>query len=342
MPFWKKLFIFTSIALATITVCSIPGLNDLRIECKPLAAMAVETGIQITGIETNLDATVEVGDTVQLTIHTIVQGGAEVHYQFFLRAGYGEPEWGGNRWTVVQDYSPANSVEVTFDEPGTYFLVGHVEYPGETWSAGDPQSGLVVEVRPAPISYENLFIHGTLHEIEIIISQEEWDGHIQDMKDYAENDLLGLGRTGKYRRATFVYRGPGQGQIVEEVGFRTKGNASRIIPQEIDDVTGEHGAFHRAHFKVKFNEKFDLEKGTDEYEERDDRRFCRLRKLDFRLNTFTPPWWDNSYIRQYHTGVLTQLSVRQQSSYRLDGSSGTYLGKHPQYFTADRYGLLII
>ena len=98
-----------------------------------------------------------------------------------------------------------------------------------------------------------------------------------------------------------MFNGPAGVQILTEVGFRTKGNASRTIPQEIDDETGEHGAFHRAHFKVKFNKTFDLMEGTDEYEERDDRRFCKLRKLDFRMNAFVPPWWDNSQIRENYS-----------------------------------------
>jgi hypothetical protein len=83
---------------------------------------------------------------VQFAVNAIVQGGADINYRFFSRAGYGQPDWGGNKWTIVQGYSLANSVMVTFDEPGIYFLVGHIEYPGETWAFGDPQSGIVVEV----------------------------------------------------------------------------------------------------------------------------------------------------------------------------------------------------
>ncbi len=158
--------------------------------------------------------------------------------------------------------------------------------------------------------YEALFSKKTLHEIEIVISQEEWDGHIQDMKDYAENDVMGLGRTGKYRKATFVYRGPAGDRTIRAVGFRTKGNASRTIPQDIDDETGEHGALHRAHFKVKFNESFDLVEGTDAYQNRDDRRFCQLRKLDFRMNAFDPPWWDESQVREiYSFDLLDRAGV---------------------------------
>jgi len=158
--------------------------------------------------------------------------------------------------------------------------------------------------------YEALFSETALHEIEIVISQEEWDGHIQDMKDYAENDTMGLGRTGKYRHATFAYRGPAGDRTIQAVGFRTKGNASRTIPQDIDDETGEHGALHRAHFKVKFNESFGLVEGTDAYQERDDRRFCQLRKLDFRMNAFDPPWWDESQVREiYSFDLLDRAGV---------------------------------
>jgi hypothetical protein len=97
------------------------------------------TGIQIIGTSSNIMTNVQMGDTVQLT----------VNYRFFTRAGYGEPDWGGYKWTIVQDYSPANTVEILFDTPGIYFLVGHIEYPDKTWAFGDPQSGIVVEVWPA-------------------------------------------------------------------------------------------------------------------------------------------------------------------------------------------------
>ena len=39
--------------------------------------------------------------------------------------------WPGVLSVPEQDYSPANSVEVTFDEPGIYFLAGHVIHPGD-------------------------------------------------------------------------------------------------------------------------------------------------------------------------------------------------------------------
>jgi len=54
--------------------------------------------------------------------------------------------------------------------------------------------------------YEALFTVGTLLDIEIVISTEEWLGLLQDMVDYARDDTGGRPMTGNYRSATFVYR----------------------------------------------------------------------------------------------------------------------------------------
>jgi len=108
----------------------------------------------------------------------------------------------------------------------------------------------------SPRGYELLFTHGILHEIEIVMTQEEWDGLIQDMKDYARTDLFRQGLTGNYREATFIYKGPAGDAIIEEVGFRTKGHYTRPIPED------ELGFFHRAYFRIRFNEVFD-QKGQE-------------------------------------------------------------------------------
>ena len=72
--------------------------------------------------------------------------------------------------------------------------------------------------------YELLFTHGILHDIEIVITQEEWDGLINDMREYAAVERLGKGMTGNYRKATFIYKGPAGDTTIEDVGFRTKGH----------------------------------------------------------------------------------------------------------------------
>ena len=160
--------------------------------------------------------------------------------------------------------------------------------------------------------YEALFTHGNLHEVEIVITQEEWDGLIQDMKDYAEEDRQGWPRTGNYRKADFVYTGPAGDAVIEEVGFRTKGNVSRIIPQD------DEGNFHRTHFKVRFNETFDLEEGTDEYAKRRARRFCGLRTLNLR--------WRMSGSAQW--GVVEDVSqIRELFCYDLMNKAGAYTSR---------------
>jgi hypothetical protein len=106
------------------------------------------TGIQITGSESNIMTTVQAGDTVQFTVYTIAHGEVDIHYRFFTRAGYGEPDWGGNKWTIVQDWSASNTVSVPFNVAGIYFLACHAERAGESWAFGDPQTGIVLEVWP--------------------------------------------------------------------------------------------------------------------------------------------------------------------------------------------------
>ncbi len=156
-----------------------------------------------------------------------------------------------------------------------------------------------------PDGYESLFTHGVLHNIEIVFSQGEWDGLIKDLNDYEDNKpIMFTGGSGNYRRAKFIYNGPAGEVTIDNVGFRTKGRTSRVIPQDDD------GDFHRAHFKVKFNKTFNLVEGTEAYERRKDRRFCKLRKLIFRLQMdpgFSP---DKSQVRElYCYDIMNRAGV---------------------------------
>ena len=165
--------------------------------------------------------------------------------------------------------------------------------------------------------YKSLFKHGLLHDIEIVISQEEWDGIISDMHEYL--------KTGNYRKAKFIYKGPMGNEIIENVGFRVKGNITRIIPQD------ENNQLHRAHFKVKFNETFDIQEGTPEYERQKDRRFCSLTSLIFRLNISLPGNWDSSQIKElFCYDLLNKINVNTS---RTGSSKLTItIGGKPYYF----------
>ena len=108
-------------------------------------------------------------------------------------------------------------------------------------------------------------------------------------------------RTGNYRKATLIYNGPlGDNIVFNEVGFRTRGNTTRTIPED------ENGNFHRAHFKIRFNKTFELIENSEEYELRKERRFCKLRALNLKWN------WnvDNSQTRElYSLDLLTRGGV---------------------------------
>ncbi len=155
--------------------------------------------------------------------------------------------------------------------------------------------------------HEALFNHDYLHDIEIIMSQQEWDGLIQDMKDYAEK-FYGSLQTGNYRKAKFIYRGPAGDTVIEDVGFRTKGRFTRVIPQD------DEGIFHRAHFKLKFDKTFDLEEGTDAYDQRRAREFCDLERLILRL-----------HIDFLHNPDLSQM--RELYCYDLMNRAGAYTSR---------------
>ncbi|MDY6861822.1 MAG: CotH kinase family protein, partial [Thermodesulfobacteriota bacterium] len=206
------------------------------------------------------------------------------------------------------------------------------------------------ETIDGPGGYEALFTHGNLHEIEIIITKEEWNGLIQDMKDYAEDDWNGLMRTGNYRKADLIYKGPAGDTIIEDVGFRTKGNVSRVIPQD------DNGNFHRSHFKVKFDKTFDIQKGTDEYEERKERRFCELKSLNLRWHMSGSPKMgmgideDTSQIRELYcydllnkAGIYTSKTGSARLAINIDGEKhyfGIYTIMEPvdKLFLTKRFG----
>jgi len=196
---------------------------------------------------------------------------------------------------------------------------------------------------PSPDGYELLFTHGVLHDIEIVITQEEWDGLINDMVEYAKMERLDRGMTGNYRKATFIYKGPAGDTTIEEVGFRTKGHWTRPIPED------QRGDFHRAHFKVKFNKIFDQEEYTSAYKERNNRRFCDLRSLEFRLNLWGNEW-DTSQIRELYcydlfnrAGAYTSNTGSTRLTITIDGTNhyfGIYTLIEPidKSFLTKRYG----
>jgi hypothetical protein len=136
--------------------------------------------------------------------------------------------------------------------------------------------------------YEEVFSDDLFHEFIVEISREEWHGMTRDMLDYAKKHpvtLLYPGdgrpyRTGNYRKATFIYKRPDGDEIVlEEVGIRTRGNESRRLPEK-------NGKYQKTHFKIRFDETFDMDKNTFEYIQRNNRRFAGMKALNFKWSRY--------------------------------------------------------
>ncbi|HNU72384.1 MAG TPA: hypothetical protein PKL48_11820 [Thermodesulfobacteriota bacterium] len=102
--------------------------------------------VQIINVTTDLVTIPEVNQTFRLTMAAVGPEGVPLHYRFFYKLGYGTEAWNTNPWQLIQDWSPANYVDYTLPEPGTYYLVGHVVPAGKEWVDGDPQGGFSVTV----------------------------------------------------------------------------------------------------------------------------------------------------------------------------------------------------
>ena len=139
-----------------------------------------------------------------------------------------------------------------------------------------------------PFEYQRLFHHDNFHRIEIRLPRSEWNGMMKDMTMHRKK--FGNLRTGNYRKATFVYDGPaygGEQVVLENAGFRTKGNSSRAYPQKNEK-------YQRVHWKIKFGEFIN------------DREFASLRSLILRHNK-----GDDSQMREFYSyDLLNRAGVR--------------------------------
>lgn len=153
--------------------------------------------------------------------------------------------------------------------------------------------------------YNALFNIENLHQIDIVISRSEWDGLVQDMLDYKSkyNSL----RSDNYRKANFIYKGKAGDKTIEEIAIRTRGNTTRVIPE---NPKGS-GNYFRSHFSIKFNKTFSLTEGTTEYEKRKDRRFSNLRGLNLKFQDFGDREGDPSLFREiYSYDLLNKMQIK--------------------------------
>ncbi|AFG36183.1 CotH kinase family protein [Spirochaeta africana] len=153
--------------------------------------------------------------------------------------------------------------------------------------------------------YLALFDPQQLHRFTLRVDRAEWDAMNSHLVEYTD-DVDGRGRSGRYWRADeLIYEGSNGRVVVEDAGFRTRGNTTRTIPE---NPPGS-GEYHRAHFNIAVNRPLDLEPGTEEYQQRRDRRLFNLRRIGFKYGVADHENSDGVIREVYAQNLLNDAGV---------------------------------
>ncbi len=174
----------------------------------------------------------------------------------------------------------------------------------------DPRTPVSAETPEATTDplFAEIFDDAIPHEFIVEISQEEWEGITQDMLDYAKKFPIepfysGDGReyrTDKYRKADFIYRRSDGTEVkLTRVGIRSRGNESRRLPFQ-------NGNYYKSHFKIKFDETFDMPKDDSTAATLSKRRFAGLKALNFKWSRYNA--WD-TYANKSKINELFSFSL---------------------------------
>lgn len=161
--------------------------------------------------------------------------------------------------------------------------------------------------------YNDLFDHSSVVKIDINISRKEL-AKIQSDYDYYKAKMT---KTPIYRKAESVtFTVNGKKYIIKEVGIRMKGSST--LSNFYNDILG---TYNLVSFKLKFNETFDDKNyystetkrwnNEEEREQRENRRFATLQKLDVKWNAnFDSTYVRNMYVHDMYKdyGILSQSS----------------------------------
>lgn len=236
---------------------------------------------------------------------------------------------------------------------GSIFVVNYVMVKQTEQAANEKEAEQVVKLKEeanaaaevvyeptndyGSAAYETLFDNSKLHSFKIVLSKAEWDGLSEDMLDIqAVDDKL---RTGKYRKADLYYTDENGEVKVGEVGIRTKGNMSRTLPEDEEGL-------NRFHFKIKFDETFDMLEGSEGYSIRKDRTFANLSELNFKVNDGA----DSTNIREIFSydlinsfGVTAPKASMATLTFVIDGVEHDYgviryIESVDKKFLTQRYG----
>lgn len=135
------------------------------------------------------------------------------------------------------------------------------------------------------VAYEDLFDDANFKKMTLYFNKEDLIQLIENMERY--NSIFGDEWTNNYRDNTtipvdVVYEdGNGNSLIMNEVGYRTKGNIfSRVPPGVIDE--GNIVEYLQCSFQLEFNNTFDYAEGSTMYNYYQTREFFDLEQLNFK------------------------------------------------------------
>lgn len=185
--------------------------------------------------------------------------------------------------TVTPTPTPTPTTPTPTPTPTGAPALTYTENPHESRFYGDQDLSL----------FHELFDHTKLPQIEVMITQEEWDAFISDLIENLDSKT--------YFRANARITLESGATDISEVGFRIRGNSSRSLPEYQDE-------YRLAHFKIKFDETFDLVDDSVEYLVRDQRRFANLRALNLKSTTISR---DVPHMRElYSYDLFNQVDVK--------------------------------
>jgi spore coat protein CotH len=257
----------------------------------------------------------------------------EIHTSFSISRDGEELALTDKDGVTVLDYVQATVIPRNFsygrNEDGMEQWVFY-DLTNTTPNASNDEAQAYVEELPIEFEYNveefsRLFNDAISKNIIIQIAESEWDDYDQVMLDYYQQ--FGDFRTDYYAMADFLYEDEEGQVLVENVGFRTRGNMSRVRIQNDD------GSLNMSNFKVSFHETFDME----EYSANKLRRVFNLEELDMKWNRN----YDETYLTEkFSLDLMQDFGVHAATTtlanvYIEIGSTRYYYGVYTLYEPID-------
>lgn len=178
--------------------------------------------------------------------------------------------------------------------------------------------------------YEALFSLASMKTIHIRISEEEWNGLLNDVDRNIRSEV--------YRRADFFFGDEiATAQYMPGVGFHIRGNSfSRKRPESGGGPHNPAASLVRAHFKIKFNEQFDEDESAYGPPSKDipeqslykGRTFRGVRSLNLKFNKNDPTYMREvfSYDLFRRVGVHTLRQAYTRLYIQIGDEPERYVG----------------